>query len=189
MKLLKALLLLLLALSVGSCSSDSDDDDDFFEDADVIDLSVEDSNIEVGEGTVLAVEFSFDADRVFNDGDNVVVVVKLPEGLEFRDGTSEIDGVDGDDSLGAQIVRCSGSNETYLIFDMDEFDLDNASNPPGDADAVLTMTVDGVAPVDFETIEATAGDNEPLFECGERFISDEQAAITVVEATGSSSAS
>jgi hypothetical protein len=141
---LRAVWVALLTIGLGSCSGDDEDDDpDFFDDAEVVDLSLEDSTIEVNEATILAVEFSFDFSRVFDDDENVVIVVRLPEGIEFRDGTSEIDGIDGDEEVGAQIVRCSGSDETFLIFDMDRFDLDDASNPPGDADAVLTLTIEG----------------------------------------------
>lgn len=176
-----AALLALSCLSVAGCNSDSDDDDDFFNSARVVDLALQDSTIRVGEGTVVAVNFSFDASRVFNDGDSVIVVVRLPAELEYRDGTAEIDGLGGeDDGVGAQVVRCGNLGESYLIFDMDEFDLDQAENPSGDGDAVLTLTVDGIDPLQFGTIEAAAnGETSPLFTCGGSFASDEEVSLSV----------
>jgi len=174
------LFLVLTALSFAGCSSNDDNGDDFFNSARVVDLAVEDSTIHVGDGTVLAVNFSFDASNVFNDDDNVSVVVRLPEGIEYRDDTSEIDGVSGDDGVGAQVVRCVASGETYLIYDLDRFDLDNAANPAGDGDAVITLTIDATKRGDFATIEAAAdGDRTPLFSCGSSFASDEQVSIEV----------
>ena len=171
-------LLLLLAAGCGS-ESDDDDDDDFFNDAEVTDVVVQDPVIEKGEGTVVAVEFAFDRNRVFNDGDSIKVVAKLPPGVIYREGTAEVDGIDGnDDKVGPQFASCPDTDELFLIFDLDEFDLDEATNPPGDGDAVVTFTVDGVAETEFATIDATAGNDLPPFSCGQ-FFGDESAQITV----------
>jgi len=174
------LLLILLCLSSGCGSSGSDDnDDDFFNDAEVTDVVVRDPVIREGDGTVVAVEFAFDPDRVFNDGDNIKVVVKLPPGVVYRDGTAEIDGLDdNDDKVGPQFASCPDTDELFLLFDLDEFDLDEATNPPGDGDAVVTLTIDGVANTDFATIDASAGNNLPPFSCG-NFFGQESAQITV----------
>ena len=111
--------------------------------------------------------------------DNVVVVVRLPPELEYRDDTSEIDGSAGDDKVGAQVTHCADTGETFLVYDLDRFDLDEARNPSGDADARLTLTIDGVLPTSSTEIGARAEENGVSFSCGGVFLPDESIVVDV----------
>ncbi len=164
-------------LFLTACGSDSED---FFGDTQVETLSVNDSTIQLGEGTVLAVEFSFDENRVLSGGKNVRLVVKLPAELRYRDETAEIEEDFSDRKIGAQVTRCAATGESYLLFDMDDNDLENASTPGNGADAKLKLTIDGISRAQFTVVAAQAREATPLFACGENFISDEQIAVSVL---------
>lgn len=170
-----ALLLAGTAFSVASCGND----DDGFNNSEVTDLDVQEDQLFVGEGTVVRVDFTFDASDVFDDDENISIGVRLPNGLVYRDGTAEIDAAGGDESVGAQISTCLSTGESFLFFDLDRFDLDDADNPTGDADARLTFTVDAVAAAGTGFIQARADDDSIAFSCGEPFFFDEQIGITI----------
>lgn len=172
-----------LALLVGSLAGCSGSDDDNFVSAVVTTIEVSDSVIAVGQGSVIAVDFSFSADDIFNDRKRIFLVVRLAPALAFREGTSEIDGAfSGDDEgVGAQITNCLESGETFLLFNLDRFDLDEAENPAGDADARLNFTVDGILPEPQAIISARADGSPAIFTCGVEFIPEAATAIQVVE--------
>jgi hypothetical protein len=167
--------------SVGIAACGGGDDDTFFGrgTTEVREISLDEDVINRGEGTVMRVNFSFDENEVLFDERNVSLVVKLPAGLAFREDSSEIDGPgSNDEGVEPQIFQCR-SGETYLLFDMDRFDLDNASAPDDGADAQMKLTVDGIAAGANLVIEARADEGRISFGCGTMFIPDEQALITV----------
>ena len=129
----------------------------------VVNIETEDVAIPEGGATVLKFSFAYDVNAVMSHGESIDLVVKLPPELAYREGTAEVQTSDGDEEVGAQIFHCL-NGDTYLLFVLDEYDLDDAIDPAGDADAQLNLTVDAVAS-GFPNIEAAAGDNV-AFECG-----------------------
>lgn len=175
-------LLIGCSLCLVACGSDGDDRDDgnFTDSASVVDLRADDTTIRVGEGTVVTLDFTYDTDDVFDDNDAVNLVVRIPSGLSYRDDTSEVDSVGGDQKVGARITPCAGG-ETYLTYILDEFDLDGAENPPGDADARLTFTVDAITGGTTHTLSARAATFNSAFTCGGAFGSERDESIVVIE--------
>ena len=174
-----AVLISLSALALASCG-DSDDIFDNDDSAEVEDLRLDDSTLSLGEATVLRTEFSYSSDGLFNDGERAVVVIRLPQEVRFREGSSEIQRPIDDNSTGAQVVDCD-SGEQYLLFDLDDNDLARAENPSGDADAELSLTVDSVAAGSQVIISARARENSVFFQCGQPFDSDRDVVLTIVE--------
>ena len=166
---------LLLFLSTGC---DTSGDNDFF-DAEVTDLDVHDEAIHLGEGTVVRAAFGFDNRAVFEDHDNVALVVKLPAGLSYREGTAELHNETGDDSIGAQITQCPDGT-TFLLFDMDRHDLNDLEDPSGDALGDLTLTVDGNFTGPW-LIEARARQDVVFFGCNQVFNNDASVYLTVLQ--------
>jgi hypothetical protein len=126
------------------------------------------------------VNFSFDNDDVLDDKGNVRLVVKLPNGLKYRANSSEIDEVGSSDKeVGAQLLECSSSGESYLLFDMDRFDLRSANAPNSDSDAQLKLTVDGTRRGSTLVIEARADKDRVAYGCDVSFVPDEQEVLSV----------
>jgi hypothetical protein len=168
--------LLALSLIVGCCSCGSDSDS--FGYARVENLAAADRSLSVGEGTALAADFSFDRGSVA-DGDRVFLIVQLPPGFEYRDGTSELETTSGDKKIGPQLTTCDATGESYLLYDMDRFDLENTLAPSRNAEARLKFTIDAVQRVDVGVVRAYADSDRPIFGCGQDFITDEEVAIEV----------
>lgn len=158
------------------CSDE--DEDDTIDASGVVSLELDESVLTVFEKTVLQVDFTFSSDRVFDNGENVVIAIILPDGILYEEGSAELDTIFGDDGIGPQVSICP-TGETLLVFDMDNFDLNDLENPSGDADGRLTMIVQGLRPVPLSTIEAR-GDDNASFRCGQLFIPDQQVAIGVL---------
>lgn len=156
-----------------SCSSD----DDSVVSARVVDFEARDTTIAVGEGSVLQLDFTFDAEAVFDDGQNVVVTISLPPELGLREGTAEIEERTGDDPIGARVTTCQDGS-SFLVFDMDDNDLDQASNPSGDADARLKLTVDALSS-GVALIEARAGASASNF-CNQTFPGEAAVVINIL---------
>jgi hypothetical protein len=158
-------------------------DDDIFGSGgrtEVDEIQADDGVIALGEGTVVTFNFSFDDDDVLNDDGNVRLVVKLPNGLRYRPNSSEIDEPGSNDKeVGAQILECSSSGESYLLFDMDRFDLRGADAPNSDSDAQLKLTVDGTRRGSTLVIEARADKDRIAYGCDVSFVPDEQEVISV----------
>lgn len=162
------------------CSCGSSDDDNGTG-AEVTDLAVGSTSLQLGEQTVVAVKFTYSADDIFDNGENVVVVVKLPNGVSLVEGTSEVDSIFGDEEVTPSVNVCKQTGESFVIYDLDESDLDLASNPDGDADAKLNFTIRGVRTTDGEVLlEARAENNSVLYTC-DQFSSDAQIALTVIQ--------
>ncbi len=146
----------------------------------VDEIEADDGVIALGEGTVVTFNFSFDDDDVLNDDGNVRLVVKLPRGLRYRADSSEIDEPGSSDKkVGAQILECSSSGDSYLLFDMDRFDLRGANAPNSDSDAQLKLTVDGTRRGSTLVIEARADKDRIAYGCEVNFLPDEQEVVSV----------
>lgn len=173
------LLGLCAAISLAGCA----EDDDYIADGatEVIEITAEDSTVPVGGGAVIGVTFSFDQYDIFRDDGVVNLVVRLPRQLGYRNNSAEIDGPGSrDKDVDPRARRCSDGS-TYLSFNLDEGDLDDANVPVDVAGggAQLRMTVNGVLPGKFVTIEAAADNGDVLFSCGEDFDFDEQEIVSV----------
>ena len=168
--------MLFVCLFISLCSwgcGGGDDEDFFFDDAGVDDIDVDDSTIHAGGSTIVRVNFSYSASDVFENNERIVVVVRLPPELRYREGTAEIQTTFGsDDEVDPQGGICSDSGETFLVFDLDDRDLSDAENPGGDADAQLSLTVDALVPGGNVVIDATARERSVAFSCGQSFFSD-----------------
>ena len=159
------------------CGGDAFDGDD---DVGVIRVRADDEVVRVGDETVIRIRFEFSSDDVFNDDDDVFLVVRLPREVTFRNDSSEIQSFFGDEDVDAIVTRCDDTGETFLSYRLDDNDLDRAEDPSGDADAELAFTVDAVMTGDDEVISAAANDNPIAFDCGS-FIPDASELLTVVE--------
>jgi hypothetical protein len=171
----------LIALSTVYLSACGSDDENLFggESTEVREISLEDETIQRGEGTIMKVNFSFDQNDVFFDDGDVNLVIRLPSGIGFRPSSSEIDASgSNDDGVEPQLFSCP-TGETYLLFAMDRFDLDNAAAPGDGADAQMKLTVDGESRGANLVIEARADEGRIIFGCNQLFIPDEQTSITV----------
>lgn len=176
---LRFTLMSIIALGLVGCGGDDDDDDDFTgENAEVVELGAEDTSLRVGDATVVRTDITFSDDEVFNDNRSVVVVVKLPAGLRFREGTAEVQGSGGDEQIGARVSRCS-NGETFVEFEVDDDDLDFAENPDGDADGRITFTVDAVSVQGLVNIEGRAGYDSLFYTCDQQFLSDTATIISI----------
>jgi len=167
----------LLGLFAG-CSGSDDENSGLA--AQVTSLELNDNLIFVGDGTVLETAFSFSSSLVFDDNVNVEVVVRIPEGAEFRGGTAEIQVPAADNDVGAQIFNCTDTGEQFLVFDLDENELLLAENPSGDADAELTLTIDAISAGTDLPIQAAASSSGVRFTCGEPLAFDQQTFLTIV---------
>lgn len=177
-KTLSLLLLWGALFSFGGCGSGGDNDN--FESPEVTDMDLEDETIAAGEGTVLAVEFSFDRANIFDDNDEVVVVVRLPNGITYREGTAEIDeDAGGDNDISPEITLCSDGT-TFLRFSLDENDLQSAENPDGDGDARLTMTIDSLRSLGSVILEGRADENSAPFGCSGSFLAEDRVVLNVL---------
>ncbi len=169
------------AVALLGCTTDEDDNNDSNSSTQITEIDADDSTILLGEGTVVRFNFLFDEEDVFDDDGRVELVVKLPNELVYRSGSAEIDGFSTQDDEGVtpEILRCNGGI-SYLVFDLDRYDLDEASPPSDDADAQLTMTIDGRLTGDNLSIEARADEESVSYGCDESFYPDEVQEVSVV---------
>jgi hypothetical protein len=174
-------LFLLLALIVCSVSCGKNSVFGNGRNSNVVEIGSDDGVIRVGESTVIRVDFEYSFNEVFDDGENVIVLVRLGAELRLREGTSEIQGNFGDESVGAQVTNCD-TGEQYLLFDLDDNDLSGAEDPFGEGDAELSFTVDAVVENPNAVIDALATNNSVFFECGGTFRGEEVTVVTVLPA-------
>ncbi len=178
MSILRNCLILFFVCLLAGCGGDDDDSFVGFP-IQVTKMDLGDETLRVGDGTVLFTEFSFDFDDIFFFGDHVALAVRLPNGVAYRSGTAEIDGAGGDIRVTPRVVSC-GSGVQFLEFDLDADALDGASDPGGDSDAQLKLTVDAVSNVGNVSLEARAERDRVLFSCSEDFLADDSVFLTVV---------
>ena len=166
--------LLVLAASIGGCGSNDEDTD-----ALIREMNFNDSVISRGDGSVLKVDVQFSRDRIFNEDDELVIVLELPESLEYRRGSAEVQAPFEDEDVGANEVLCP-SGVSYLEIELDEDDLFSAEDPDGKADARVTLTLDGVRTDALAVVRGKAAYNGAYFSCADGLIgSDASASIRV----------
>ncbi len=166
----------LLVCGIVACGNDNDEESDGG--AVTNSVSLENSILRVGAGTVTSVLFSFSSDDVFDDDRRVELVVHLPAILAYRGGTAEIKRpIDDRDINPSNIVTCSGG-DTFLVFDLGETELVDADNPGGDPDAELRLTVDAVA-VGSSTVGVAAHNDNVIFSCAGGMVNQNSAAVEV----------
>lgn len=178
MRTVIALLSILVSLPLSGCGSDSDG----FVTAYVVDVQADNTTLQVGDdGTIVRVSFAFDVSEVLDGNERVVVVILLPSSLVLRGDSAEVDGEieSNDKRVGAQTTSC-GTNGTFLVFDLDRFDLDNAGNPGGIADARLDFIIDAVSENDFAEISARADGSTPIIECDRDLVYEAGTALLVL---------
>lgn len=170
---------LLLALPLVAGCGGSDEDDDIGTNAVVVEVSGNPSVINVTQASILSTKFSFSSSDLFDEGDDIQVVVALPPQLRFRAGTAEIQRpIDDNDVNPDQELVCPDGS-SFLRFTFGRSDLFDADNPSGDADAELTLTVDSTVPAGTVSIAATASDDTVAFSCAGGMGAQAQAAIII----------
>ena len=166
-------LLIPFSLSLLSCGGSGGGGSKPGQPALVTQLQTQDSELKVGDGTVLFTDIAYDVNDVFNFGDNIEVVVRLPSGVSYRNNTAELDGGKGGDSgLFPRITQCL-SGITFLEFDLDDNDLSTAVAPNGDSDARIKLTLDADAAVGNVQVQARAARNVLSYSCADPFSFDE----------------
>lgn len=146
---------------------------------DVKEISAEDSALTVAQKTVVKVDFSFSADRVFNHDNTAYIVLQLPANLTFQRNSAEIQRPFDDNRVSPQVTVCSDGT-TYLAFNFDDRDLVDATNPSGDADARVNFTVNAVSSGN-DVIISGEGSEDPInVVCGSSLENDEAVgAVTI----------
>lgn len=145
----------------------------------VVEMSVDDSSIVVGQGTVTKIQFTFNQNDVFFDNGEVNLVVRLPRQLSYRDNSAELDlpgSRDRDEDPQAQ--RCP-DGETFLLFQFDDSDLAGADSPFDSGSAQLKLTVDGKRVGSNLAIQAVADEGTIGYTCSQSFNFDEEQLIDV----------
>lgn len=145
----------------------------------VAEMSVDDSTIAVGEGTVTKIQFTFNQNDVFFDNGKVYLVVRLPRQLAYRDNSAEID-LPGsrDRDQDPQVKRCS-DGETFLVFQFDDSDLAGVGSPFDSSSTQLKLTVDGKRVGTNVAIQAAADEGTIGYTCSQSFNFDEEQLIDV----------
>ena len=163
---------------LSGCGSQNEDSGSL--NAEVVKMTLKDNLIRTGEKTVMAVDFTFSANALSSEGEHVIVAVKLPPEVRYEEGTSEIDGIFADRKVSPQYKGCAQTGELFLIFDLDWSDLIGASNPDGDGDARLTMTLSGQQSISVTTIESKAQSNFLSVSCDGPFVPDMSAQVSIL---------
>ena len=161
------------ALSACGGSSDSDTS------ASITTLSAGPSVLRVGEGSVLKVGLSFSAGDTFLDNDRVNIVVRLPAGLAFDEGSAEIDRPIDDENLAPTSINPCPDGSSFLSFSLNQQDLLLATNPTGNTDAEITMQINETSALGSVIVAAAAGVNGVAFSCSSQFSGDQTAAIVL----------
>jgi len=170
--------LMLVSLPLLSSCGDSFDSDD----TEVREISLKDNTLRVNESTIVTIGLDYDrefSNPLFSDSEDVYLVVRLPRGIRFRSGTSEIQGFGDDDKrITPTITNCLNGDQ-YLDFIIDGDDLAEGRDPSGDSDVEITLTIDAVAPSGLGIIQARADDSTVLYGCESIFASDEDEQVLV----------
>ena len=169
--------LLFSALSASGCGGGGGGNDLPGQPALVTQMQLKDSQLHVGDGTVLFTDIAYNTDDVFNFGNNVVLVVRLPSGVSYRNKTAELDGGKaGDTTLFPRVTQCL-SGTSFLEFNLNADVLSLGVSPNGDSDSRVKLTIDGEAPIGNVEIEARASNNSLTFGCGDTFAPDQSVGL------------
>jgi hypothetical protein len=160
-------------LGLTHCGGNDNDDP-----VDVKEISAQDSALTVAQKTVVKVDFSFSADRVFDHDKTAYIVLQLPANLTFQRNSAEIQRLFDDNRVSPQVTDCSDGT-TYLAFNFDDRDLVDATNPSGDADARVNFTVNAVSS-GGDIIISGEGSEDPIDTvCGRSLDEEAVAAVTI----------
>ncbi len=175
---------LFFALSLGLASlsgcGGNDEDDDIGTNANVVEVTASPGTVLAGEASIISTKFSFSSSDVFDDGDDIEVVIELPPQLVYRPGTAEIKRpIDDADVNPSAELQCPDGT-SFVKFTLDESDLVDANNPGGDADAELRLTVDSFPPTGVTIVAAAASDDIVPFSCGVGVPAQSTATLTVL---------
>lgn len=180
MKISKNLLPLLCLLSliapIIGCGNGGSSDD--HKPVTVTDIFTDDPSVVVGDDVDLTVQFSFANEAVVDNHHTVVVVVRVPNGLTFENGTARIDEIGGNDKVIPGIEVC-GNGDTFLTFVLEKNVLENASDPDGSADAKLIMALRGTHSARV-IIDAEAGYDEIAGSCTNGIIPQKSEAFVIL---------
>ncbi len=165
----------LLTLSLASCG-DSDGDSN----SRVVNAELSDNVIQVGESSVFRMGLEYSGrSGLFNNPDDISLVVLVPAGLSYKNGTAEIQRSIEDKGVDPVVTNCA-TGEQYLDFRLDGDDLVQGSDPSGSADVEVSLTIEATSPVGIAILQATADRNQPLFSCGSLFAGDVEESIQIV---------
>lgn len=167
----------LLLFGVGGCTDSTDYNGN--SSTEVTDISSGEDSLQVGEKVVFYFDFNFDENSVFSGGGQVNLVVVVPPQLSFMLGSAEINGAGGDDvSVVPYATRCR-NGFTFLQFNLDDNDLQNAYSPDSGSESQLTMTLAGRLRSDYVVVEAAANEGYIDFGCDQDFVADTTEAVMV----------
>ena len=171
MRHLTAILFLsIMCLSVSGCSDN--------ENTEVTDIYTANSTIEIDEPAIFDVDFDFNSNDVFDDGETVSLVVKVPAGLSYLRGSAQLNQWGSNDLAVPPVIRRCTDGSTYLAFVFDDNDLDDGQSS-GNADAELSLTLVGARRGQALAVEATASIESVPYGCRETFTADQQEIVDV----------
>jgi hypothetical protein len=162
--------LALVVLSTSGCADDNN--------TEVTDIYTANSTMEVEEPAIFQIEFDYNSEKVFNDGDTVSLVVKIPAQLSYLRNSAELNQWGGDDMMATPFVRTCLDGTTYLAFVFDDNDLDD-SQSSNDSDAELSITLVAKRQGTEIPVEATAAIESVPYGCREDFVADEQELVEI----------
>ena len=170
------------AVALLGCTDGNDDDSSSGQTTEIKEIEADSTTIQLGDGTDVSFNFVFDEEDVYDNDAEVQLVVKLPNELVYQNGSAKIDGFNSqdDDGVSPEILRCNGG-VSYLVFNLDQYDLDRASPPTNDTDAQLKMTIDGRLTGTGLVIEGRAEEGDVSYGCDEDFYPDDQQVVAVVD--------
>lgn len=168
----------LAAVALQGCTSDSNNDSG--NTTEVREIDPASVVIPYGQSVVVRFNFAFDEEDVFENDQQVQVVVQLPRGLTYDTGSADISGYTSQDNQGVtpDYVRCD-DGIVYLVFNLDSSDLDNAAPPSSDTDAQLSTAIEGWALGNDFVIQARAVVGDYVWSCDSDFNPDQQQVMSV----------
>lgn len=176
MKKIAALTLIVVSsLTLISCG-----DNDGNGNSRVVNAELNQNTIKVGESSVFRMGLEYSGTRKpFKNPPDISLIVLVPPGLSYRNGTAEIQRSVKDIRVNPVVTNCE-TGEQYLDFRLDGDDLVQGSKPSKNADVEVSLTIDGIQPVGIVNLQAKADRNLPLFSCGSKFSSDVEESIQVL---------
>lgn len=163
------------ALSFAACGGGGSDDGT---EATVVKMNSNPSTVVLNAGSVISVEFSYSANDVIDHGDRVDLVLKLPSGVQYRPGTSDIKRPIDDKQVEPEQVFSCSNGSSFVHYSFGRGELTDATNPSGDADAELRLTLDSTARGSFEVL-SQASSASVVFTCDGVFSPQSSALLNV----------
>ncbi len=161
-----------LLLTAGCNSSDN------VAGAEVTTMTSDNSAIPVGGTTTVHASFSFDTGSVFSSNDDVVLVIRLPEGLHALEANSVLTTSSGSSTVTPQLLDCAGGLESYAVYDFTPGTL-GVGAPSGDTQAQLDFEVEGIGVTDSSSVKGLANLKMVAFGCDVTFSSESSVDVKV----------